>query len=88
MGTPIAVIVRNTNQRSKDYEEIKKDFRPGHADETYIQKYGVRDHRGGGRSSGRETIARVIAGYFASLVIPKIEIFAFAASIGNLKIEI
>ena len=87
MGTPIAVIVKNTNQRSEDYSKIKKDLRPGHADETYIQKYGVRDHRGGGRSSGRETVARVIAGYFASLIIPQIEIFAFASQMGTLKID-
>lgn len=67
LGTPIAAIVRNTNQRSQDYN---KDFaRPGHGDITYQQKFGHRDHRGGGRSSGRETLSRVIGGYFAGLVL-------------------
>ena len=82
LGTPIAVIVRNTNQRSKDYDKLKSDYRPGHADETYIQKYGLRDHRGGGRSSGRETLARVIGGYFASLFIPQIKVKAFISKMG------
>lgn len=70
LGTPICVIVRNTNQRSKDYDKLKDSYRPGHADKTYMEKYGIRDHRGGGRSSGRETLSRVIGGYFASLVVP------------------
>lgn len=82
LGTPIAVIVRNTNQRSKDYDKLKTEYRPGHADETTQNKYGIRDHRGGGRSSGRETLARVIAGYFASLMIPKIEVRAFISKMG------
>lgn len=82
LGTPIAVIVRNTNQRSGDYDKLKDDYRPGHADKTYIQKYGIRDHRGGGRSSGRETLARVIAGYFASLIIPKVKVKAFITKLG------
>jgi chorismate synthase len=58
-GTPIALMVRNENQQSKDYDELKEMFRPGHADFTYHEKYGIRDHRGGGRSSGRETLSRV-----------------------------
>ncbi|PIK14046.1 chorismate synthase [Halobacteriovorax sp. JY17] len=82
LGTPIAVIVRNTNQRSKDYDKLKSEYRPGHADETTQGKYGFRDHRGGGRSSGRETLARVIAGYFASLMIPKIEVRAYISKMG------
>jgi len=82
LGTPIAVIVRNTNQRSGDYDQIKEDHRPGHADKTTMLKYGIRDHRGGGRSSGRETIARVIAGYFASLVIPEVKIKAYVKKMG------
>ena len=61
-GTPIALLIRNVDQRSKDYSDIMDRFRPGHADYTYWLKYGIRDHRGGGRSSGRETVARVIAG--------------------------
>lgn len=82
LGTPIAVIVRNTNQRSKDYDKLKESYRPGHADQTYIQKYGIRDHRGGGRSSGRETLSRVIAGYFASLMIPEVKVKAFISKVG------
>jgi chorismate synthase len=64
-GTPIAMIVRNRDARSEDYEELREVFRPGHADFTYQKKYGIRDHRGGGRSSGRETIGRVAAGALA-----------------------
>jgi chorismate synthase len=64
-GTPIAMIVRNRDPRSGDYEELGTVFRPGHADFTYHAKYGIRDHRGGGRSSGRETIGRVAAGALA-----------------------
>jgi len=64
-GTPIALLVRNTDTRSQDYEEMKDHFRPGHADFTYQQKYGTRDYRGGGRSSGRETVGRVAAGAVA-----------------------
>ncbi len=64
-GAPIALLVRNHDQQSKDYEEFREKFRPGHADFTYREKYGIRDHRGGGRSSGRETIGRVAAGAVA-----------------------
>jgi chorismate synthase len=64
-GAPIALIIRNENQQSKDYEDLREKFRPGHADFTYQEKYGIRDHRGGGRSSGRETIGRVAAGAVA-----------------------
>lgn len=64
-GTPIAMIVRNRDIQSKDYEELREVFRPGHADFTYHEKYGIRDHRGGGRSSGRETVGRVAAGALA-----------------------
>jgi len=64
-GTPIALMVRNENQQSKDYEDLREKFRPGHADFTYQEKYGIRDHRGGGRSSGRETLSRVAAGAVA-----------------------
>jgi chorismate synthase len=65
LGTPIAMLVRNTDARSKDYDALRDVFRPGHADYAYAQKYGVRDHRGGGRSSGRETVGRVAAGALA-----------------------
>jgi chorismate synthase len=65
LGTPIAILVRNTDARSGDYDKLKDVFRPGHADWSYFQKYGVRDHRGGGRSSGRETVGRVAAGAMA-----------------------
>jgi chorismate synthase len=84
-GTPIAVLVRNTNQRSADYDKLKNQYRPGHADKTYIQKYGVRDHRGGGRSSGRETLCRVIGGYFAGLVIPQIKVKAYISKLAHFE---
>ncbi|HKX57579.1 MAG TPA: chorismate synthase, partial [Xanthomonadales bacterium] len=64
-GTPIALLIENTDARSKDYSEIKSQFRPGHADFTYWEKYGIRDYRGGGRSSARETTMRVAAGAIA-----------------------
>jgi chorismate synthase len=85
LGTPIAVIVNNTNQKNSDYDHLKNVYRPGHADKTYDLKYGIRDHRGGGRSSGRETIARVIAGYFASLVLPKVKVEAGILQMGEQK---
>lgn len=87
LGTPITVIVRNTNQRSSDYDAIKDNYRPGHADKTTMMKYGFRDHRGGGRASGRETLARVIGGYFAGLVIPKISFYAFIEEVGHFKLK-
>src|SRR3982750_1103705 len=64
-GTPIALLIRNVDQRSKDYSKIANSFRPGHADYTYLQKYGIRDYRGGGRQSARETAVRVAAGAVA-----------------------
>jgi chorismate synthase len=80
LGTPIAVIIENINQRSLDY---KSDiFRPGHGDKTTLYKYGVRDYRGGGRASGRETVARVIAGYFAGLIIPSVVVRSMIAKLG------
>ena len=87
LGTPIAVLIRNTNQRSKDYDKIKTETRPGHADETTMDKYGIRDHRGGGRSSGRETIARVIGGYFASLMIPQVNVKGFITKLGPFEFK-
>ena len=71
-GTPIAMVIRNEDQRSKDYSHIAQQFRPSHADYTYTAKYGNRDYRGGGRSSARETIARVAAGAIAKLILKEI----------------
>ena len=72
-GTPISLMIENTDQRSKDYSEIAKSYRPGHADYSYDAKYGIRDYRGGGRSSARETAARVAAGAVARLIIPEVK---------------
>ena len=85
LGSPIAIIVKNTNQKSADYDQLKDFHRPGHADKTTMQKYGIRDHRGGGRSSGRETISRVIAGYFAGLVVPQVKVLAGISEMGELR---
>lgn len=82
LGTPIAVIVHNQNQKSSDYDSLKDDYRPGHADKTTMMKFGIRDHRGGGRSSGRETLARVVAGYFAGLILPQTQVKAYVAKLG------
>lgn len=82
LGTPIAVVVRNHDQRSEDYRSLRETYRPGHADETTQKKFGIRDHRGGGRSSGRETLARVIAGYFARLICPDIQVQGFIKKLG------
>ncbi|MDE3116845.1 MAG: chorismate synthase, partial [Pseudomonadota bacterium] len=71
-GTPIALLIENVDQKSKDYAEIRDKFRPGHADYTYWAKYGVRDYRGGGRSSARETAARVAAGAVAKKVLAQL----------------
>nr|MBQ8251761.1 chorismate synthase [Lachnospiraceae bacterium] len=88
-GTPIALLVRNTSQRSGDYSEIASYYRPGHADFTLDEKYGFRDYRGGGRSSGRETIGRVAAGAIALKLLKElgIEICAYTRSIGPVSIE-
>lgn len=86
-GTPIAIVIENQDQRSKDYGHIEHAFRPSHADYTYQAKYGVRDHRGGGRSSARETAARVAAGAIAKLLLRKsgIEINAYVSQVGDVK---
>ena len=86
-GTPISLLIENTDQRSKDYGEIRDKYRPGHADFTYHQKYGIRDYRGGGRSSARETAARVAAGAVARLVIPEVKIRASLVQVGPHKID-
>ncbi|AUS97633.1 chorismate synthase [Clostridium thermosuccinogenes] len=88
-GTPISLIVHNTNQRSSDYTEISRLYRPGHADYTYDQKYGFRDYRGGGRSSGRETTARVAAGAVAKKILSElgVSILTYTLSIGPVQID-
>jgi chorismate synthase len=88
-GTPMGFLVWNGDQRSDDYSNIKDTFRPSHADYTYLSKYGIRDHRGGGRSSARETIARVFAGAVAKLILRQqgIEIQAYTSQVGTLKCE-
>ena len=86
-GTPIGFIVPNTNQKSDDYSHIKDTFRPSHADYVYEKKYGIRDYRGGGRSSARETASRVVAGAIAKQVIPDIKINAFTSSVGEIFID-
>lgn len=85
-GCPIGFLVRNTNQHSEDYEEMRSVFRPSHADFTYEQKYGIRDYRGGGRSSARETISRVVAGAFAKLALRQIgiSIKAYTQQVGDI----
>src|SRR5882762_4261349 len=86
-GTPIAIVIENQDQRSKDYSHIATAFRPSHADYTYEAKYGHRDYRGGGRSSARETAARVAAGAVAKLLLEKsgISIQAFVSQVGDIK---
>jgi len=86
-GTPISLMIENTDQRSKDYGEIAQQYRPGHADYAYDAKYGLRDYRGGGRSSARETAARVAAGAVARLVIPEVSITAWVSEIGGDAID-
>ncbi len=86
-GTPISMLIENTDQRSKDYSDIAKRYRPGHADYTYDAKYGIRDYRGGGRSSARETAARVAAGAIARKVVPNVKIRAALVQIGPHKVD-
>ncbi|NBN78873.1 chorismate synthase [Microvirga tunisiensis] len=86
-GTPISLFVENTDQRSKDYSEIKDRYRPGHADYTYDAKYGIRDYRGGGRSSARETAMRVAAGAVARKIIPGVTIRGALVQMGPHKID-
>ncbi len=86
-GTPVSMMIENTDQRSKDYSEISKSYRPGHADYTYDVKYGIRDYRGGGRSSARETAARVAAGGLARKVVPGLLVRGALVQIGKHKIN-
>ncbi|OYU80061.1 MAG: chorismate synthase [Flavobacterium sp. BFFFF1] len=86
-GTPMGFIIRNNNQKSDDYSHIKSTYRPSHADYVYEKKYGIRDYRGGGRSSARETVSRVVAGAVAKQVISSIKINAFVSSVGEIFID-
>ena len=86
-GTPISLIIDNVDQRSRDYSDIAESFRPGHADYAYFAKYGVRDYRGGGRQSARETAARVAAGAIARKIIPQVQIRACVVQIGPYAVE-
>ena len=88
-GCPIGFIVRNENQHSSDYDNLRNIFRPSHADFTYQQKYGLRDHRGGGRSSARETISRVVGGAFAKLALKQmgIQVTAYTSQVGTIALD-
>ena len=86
-GTSIGFLIQNTDQKSQDYSDIKNTYRPSHADYVYEKKYGIRDYRGGGRSSARETASRVVAGAIAKQIIPSIKINAFVSSIGDIYLN-
>lgn len=88
-GCPIGFIVRNTNQHSSDYENLRGLFRPSHADYTYFMKYGIRDHRGGGRSSARETISRCVGGALAKLALRQlgVEVIAYTSQVGGIALQ-
>ena len=86
-GTPISLVIENQDQRSKDYSDVANVYRPGHADYTYDAKYGFRDWRGGGRSSARETAARVAAGAVARLIVPEVRIHAYLVELGGDPID-
>ena len=86
-GTPIGFLIPNNNQKSDDYSHIKDTYRPSHADYVYEQKYGIRDYRGGGRSSARETASRVVAGAIAKQLLPHVKINAFVSSVGDISID-
>lgn len=86
-GTPIGFEIRNANQKSKDYSHIKDTYRPSHADYTYDEKYGIRDYRGGGRSSARETASRVVAGAIAKQLLQGVTFHAYTASVGEIELQ-
>jgi chorismate synthase len=86
-GTPISFVIENTDQKSKDYSHIKDIYRPSHADYTYDKKYGIRDYRGGGRSSARETACRVVAGAIAKQLLQNIKITAYVSSVGEMQLK-
>jgi chorismate synthase len=85
-GAPLAFVIPNTNRKSEDYDHLSQAYRPSHADFTYDQKYGFRDHRGGGRSSARETAIRVVGGAIAKQLLPNISIQAYVSSVGHLSL--
>ena len=87
LGTPVGFVIPNSDAKSKDYDHLKEVYRPSHADKTYEDKYGRRDHRGGGRSSARETACRVVGGALVRQMIPSLKIHAFVSSVGQLKLE-
>ncbi|MDA0794576.1 MAG: chorismate synthase, partial [Bacteroidetes bacterium] len=86
-GTPIGFSIHNTNQKSNDYSHIKDSYRPSHADYVYDEKYGIRDYRGGGRSSARETASRVVAGAIAKQFLAPIEINAYVSAVGHIRLN-
>ncbi len=86
-GVSIGFIIPNTNQKSHDYSHIKDSFRPSHADYVYEQKYGIRDYRGGGRSSARETASRVVGGAFAKLMLPTVKFQAYVSAVGPITLD-
>jgi len=86
-GTPIGFVIVNKDQKSKDYSHIQNSYRPSHADFVYDKKYGFRDYRGGGRSSARETVVRVVAGSIAKMILKGVKINAFVSSVGEIKYE-
>ncbi len=86
-GTPIGFLIQNANQKSRDYAHIKDTYRPSHADFTYDKKYGIRDYRGGGRSSARETVCRVVAGAIARQLIPVIQFNAYVSQVGAITLK-
>jgi len=90
LGTPISFAIMNSDQKSKDYSHIKDAYRPSHADYTYDAKYGIRDYRGGGRSSARETIARVVAGAIAKQVLQElgVDLYAYVSSVGEVDLDV
>ena len=90
LGTPIGFIIRNTDAQSKDYDQLKDVYRPGHADITWEEKFGIRDHRGGGRSSARETACRVVAGAIARQLLDRngVRVDAFVSQVGSIAIEV
>jgi len=86
-GTPLGFLIQNNNTKSKDYDHLKEVYRPSHADYVYDKKYGIRDHRGGGRSSARETACRVVAGAIAKQVLAQLQIKAYVSSVGNIHLD-
>ena len=87
-GTPIGFIIQNTNQKSKDYSHISDSYRPSHADYVYDKKYGFRDYRGGGRSSARETVCRVVAGAIAKQLLKRVDFSAYVSQVGELQLQL